>query len=66
VKAALYQAERDRIITDNPAERVESPEPGEPQREFLEIDELKKLVKTECRYPVLKRAFLFSVLTGMR
>lgn len=35
-------------------------------REYLTFDELQRLAKTECPYPVLKDAFLFSCLTGMR
>ena len=32
----------------------------------MTIDELRTLAKTECRYEVLKKAFLFSCLTGLR
>ncbi len=32
----------------------------------MTIDELKAIVKAECRYDVLKRAFIFSCLTGLR
>ncbi len=35
-------------------------------REHLTFDELQRLAKTECPYPVQKDAFLFSCLTGMR
>lgn len=65
-KAALSQSFEDRIIQDNPAKRVKGIKPDETHREYLTIDELKSLVKTECKYPVMKRAFLFSCLTGMR
>ena len=37
-----------------------------PKRPHLSIDELKAVSKVECRYPVLKRAFIFSCLTGLR
>lgn len=33
---------------------------------YLTIDEVKKLAQTECEYPNIKRAFLFSCLTGLR
>ncbi|PPD29262.1 MAG: integrase [Methylomonas sp.] len=36
------------------------------ERVYLSIDEVRQLVATECRYDVLKRAFLFSCLTGLR
>ena len=38
----------------------------ETHREFLSLDELKRLVETPCTNPVLKRAALFSALTGLR
>lgn len=38
----------------------------ETRRNFLTIDELNKLVKTDCNNPLLKRAALFSALTGLR
>ena len=38
----------------------------ETRREFLTLDELKRLVETPCTNPVLKRAALFSALTGLR
>jgi integrase len=39
---------------------------AETQRNFLTIEELNSLVKTECNNPLLKRAALFSALTGLR
>lgn len=33
--------------------------------ENLTTDEIQKLEQAECRYPVLKRAILFSFLTGL-
>lgn len=39
---------------------------GESERVYLSIDEVRRLVDTPCRYEVLKRAFLFSCLTGLR
>ena len=35
-------------------------------REFLALNEVKRLVETKCDQPVLKDAFLFCVLTGLR
>ena len=36
------------------------------QRQTLTLEEVNKLVETPCKGEVLKRVFLFSVLTGMR
>jgi integrase len=66
VRAALREAYKDGIISSNPSEYIEGIKPGEPQREFLTLDELQALVKAECEIPILKQAFLFSALTGLR
>jgi len=66
MRAALNQAVDDGIILTNPSHKVSTPKPIENEREFLTLEEVQVLFKTECRYDVLKRAFLFSCLTGMR
>lgn len=65
-RACLNRAVEDEIIDTNPAKKVSIPKVKESKREFLTEEEVKKLVNTECRYDVLKRAFLFSCLTGLR
>ena len=65
-RACLKEAVRKQIILSNPATDVANPKIIESQREYLTLDELKAMVKAECRYEVLKRAFLFSCLTGLR
>ena len=40
--------------------------PAETRREYLTIEELNKLVKTPCNNDLMKRAALFSALTGLR
>lgn len=65
-RACLKEAIKKKIILSNPAIDVKISKPVESQREFLTLDELKKIVKVDCRYPVLKRAFIFSCLTGLR
>ncbi len=66
LRAALNQAVQDDIIIKNPAKRVSLPRVKESKREYLTQDEVNTLFKTECRYDVLKNAFLFSCLTGLR
>jgi len=66
VKNSFKMAYRDKLITDNPADRVDYIDQTETKREFLTFEELQSLAKAECRYPVLKSAFLFSALTGLR
>lgn len=66
VKACLKQAYEDGYITDKAVTKVKGFEQGESTREYLSQDELNAISVTECRYPVLKRAFIFSCLTGLR
>jgi integrase len=65
-RASLKQAVKDKIILYNPSIDVKIPKVKEKEREYLTIEEVRRLEKTECRYKVLKRAFLFSCLTGLR
>lgn len=64
--AALKQAVADGILRSNPANGVPHFKQGEPQREFLSLEELQAAVKEECEIPQLKTAFIFSCLTGLR
>lgn len=66
VKAAFQEAYKEGIIQKNPAEEIDGIRPGEPEREFLTLEELQQMAKAECEVPVLKRAFLFSAITGLR
>ena len=66
LKAALNQAVEDGIIPHSPAMSIKPAHIEDVHREYLTFDELQRLAKTECPYPVLKDAFLFSCLTGMR
>lgn len=50
----------------NPADHVKGLPQGESKREFLTMEELQKLVKCECEIPLLKKAFVFGCLTGLR
>ena len=38
----------------------------ESTREFLTVDEIKSLVKSSCRHEGVKKAYLFSCLSGLR
>tara|TARA_R110000772_G_scaffold55952_2_gene127602 strand:+ start:609 stop:1793 length:1185 start_codon:yes stop_codon:yes gene_type:complete len=66
VKAALKQANIDGILQYDLNAKVKSIKAVETRREHLTLDELNKLVKTPCNYVLLKRAALFSALTGLR
>lgn len=66
VKAALKQAYKDGILQYDLNAKVKPIKAAETRREYLTLDELNKLVKTPCNDVLLKRAALFSALTGLR
>lgn len=63
---AMNEAERRGLIEKNPCRNVDHPKIQETQRCFLNAEELKKMIDTDCKSSVLKRAFLFSCFTGLR
>lgn len=66
LKAALKQAFKDGYLNTDLNGKVEAVKQAETQRNFLTIEELNRLVKTDCNNPLMKRAALFSALTGLR
>jgi integrase len=66
VKAALKQAYKDGILQTDLNAKINTIKTAETRREYLTIEELNKLVKTPCNNELLKRAALFSALTGLR
>ncbi|MBI3501997.1 MAG: site-specific integrase [Bacteroidetes bacterium] len=65
-KTALKQAYKDGYLSTDINAKIENIKPAETQREFLTLDELNLLVQAECEMPILKKAALFSALTGLR
>lgn len=65
-KAALHQAFIDGYLTIDLAAKSKNIYFEESQREYLTLEELNKLASTPCDSPILKRAALFSALTGLR
>ena len=66
LKSSIHQAFREKLIDTDPAFNVKSPRYTNPKREFLTEEEIKKIIPVECKSPILKKAFLFSILTGLR
>ncbi|WP_335901461.1 site-specific integrase [Shewanella algae] len=66
IRAALNQAYQEGIIRDNPVRMVKSVKAENTKRTYLTLDEVRAMAKADCRYDVLKRAFLFSCTTGLR
>jgi len=66
VKATLKQAYKDGLIQTDLNARISPIKATETRREHLTIEELNELVKTPCHNDLMKRAALFSALTGLR
>ena len=65
LRAVINAAYAKGIINKNPLAQVTGIKAETTERTYLTTDEVKALVKTDCKYDVLKRAFLFSCLTGV-
>lgn len=66
LKATLKQAYKDGFLPSDLNSKIQPVKQAETRRNFLTIEELNRLVKTECNNPLLKSAALFSALTGLR
>lgn len=65
-KAALKQSFVDGYLTTDLSTKVKGIQEQESRREHLTVEELNTLAATDCDRPILKRAALFSALTGLR
>lgn len=69
LNGALNYAVRRELIAKNPMTTIENdqkPKKPESQRVYLTVDEVKKLIETDCTHPLFKQAFLFSCFCGLR
>lgn len=66
LKAGLKQAFVDEYLTVDIGAKVKGITNIEKPRVALSMNEVQMLVDTPCKDDVLKRAFLFSILTGLR
>lgn len=66
LRACINQAVEERVIPTNPLRGIDGFRAEEGTRMYLTIDEVRRLAETECDYPKIKNAFLFSCLTGLR
>lgn len=65
-RGLLKVAYRDKLLKENINDYLDKIEWEDVQKEYLTQDELIILAKTPCKIDVLKRASLFSCLTGLR
>ncbi len=66
LRACINQAFEDGMMPRNPLRGIEGFKVDERERVYLTLDEVKAMAAAECKYPILKRAFMFSCLTGLR
>lgn len=66
LRTCLKQAIDDGIITTNPMHGVEGFKIEERERVYLTLDEVRALAATPCPKECVKKAFLFSCMTGLR
>jgi integrase/recombinase XerD len=65
-KKILKQAVRDKVFLSNPAMDVTLKKSDSLEKDILSFEEIQLLAKTDCPNNEVKRAFLFSCLTGLR
>lgn len=68
-KYVIRKAVKADVIAVNPLDKLEDsdkPKEEDGTREFLTIEEIKKLIAAECKNNILKRAFIFCCLVGLR
>lgn len=66
---AMKMAVREGVLPYNPMDKTDKGRTikvGESNRVFLDIDELKAMIRTDCHSEVTKMAFIFSCYTGLR
>lgn len=69
LRTSLNEAVQAGVITRNPwylIEKIEKIKVPESKRDFLTIDEVRKMMATPCPDSLVKRAYLFSCFTGLR
>ena len=62
----LKKAYDDKLIADNPLRGVKNYTREETPIVYLTSEELERVAKIPCKYPVIKRAFFFSCYCGLR
>lgn len=65
-RALLKMAYQERYLRENLNDFLDKIEWKEVKKEYLTLSEIKLLVETPCKIPVLKQATLFSCMTGLR
>ena len=65
-KATLKQAYKDELITSDLNKLIECIKQEETHRQYVSLEELQRLLETDCLLPIMKQAAIFSAMTGLR
>lgn len=66
VRTAIREAHVQELLKTDLNKKVKPIEKEDARRQYLTEKELNQVAKTECEDPILKKAALFSALTGLR
>lgn len=66
LRACLRVARLRGMLTEDPFVGVKNYQDEDAEREYLTIEELRALTQYPCEYEGVRRAFIFSCLTGVR
>lgn len=66
LKSVLREGQKQGFLKDSTVFNVTSIKTQETEKNFLTVDELNKVSISPCKIPILKKAALFSALTGLR
>ena len=65
-KAFIRNAYNEGAISEDFSRNIKPISHTQAKREYLTLEELRSVAGAECKYEVVKRAFLFSCFTGLR
>lgn len=66
IRAALTEAFNQGYLDSNIVRLVKGFDQADSKREYLTYSELQAMTEAECKHQILKNAFIFSCLTGLR
>ncbi|MDB5129404.1 site-specific integrase [Mucilaginibacter sp.] len=66
LKKVLRQAHKEKVFIDNPALYIVNKKNDNIKKDILTAEEIQILASTNCSNAEVKRAFLFSCITGLR
>jgi len=66
LKVIINEAFNSGLINKNPFLNIKNYSAQESKKEYLTFEELQRLSNTDCNHDIIKKAFLFSCLTGLR